>query len=113
MVYGRIVEMTTPKDIIGRKLASLMLHRLHIADDGEADTFAKEVLRSLERAGFAIIRQSVAPVAATRCIPVAAARRIDPNDQKQRPIEEIEATTAQRTEDWIRDMQAARGWLRR
>ena len=89
--------MDTPKDIIEKALLG------HTEDAGE---MAKIIIHSLARAGYAIARRSAVPVPAPRAIP-------SPNkDLKQRLVEEMEATTAARTEDLIRNMRNARHGLR-
>jgi len=94
--------MDTPKDIIEKALLG------RTEDAGEV---AKIVINSLARAGYAIVsaRRSAIPA-----IPVPGPRAIPSSseDQKRRLVEEIEATTAARTEDLIRNMRAARHGLR-
>jgi hypothetical protein len=95
--------MNSPKDIIEKALLD------NAKDAGE---MAKIIINSLARAGYAIARRSAIP--AIPAIPVPGPRAIPRSgeDLKQRLVEEIEATTAARTEDLIRNMRTARGGLR-
>jgi hypothetical protein len=108
--------VTTPKDIIAKVL------RGHCDD---ANGAAREVIFSLAQSGFALTKRRVSmPMAKDndddgqffapkKVAPVDAPRTIDPDEQKRRLVEEMEATTAEIACDFIRDLQKRRSGLKK